>query len=223
MLSQERYFKNPYPNQFGSNDLNVDKKYWLEYVRDTSIKCMKNLKPVAKEKYSDGCIYTGNLGVIFMAYKVISSGQLSANNQTEYKNYMIECLKANEQQEQKKDVSFLVGKGGYLIMGCLVSKLKGEETEFNRFLEEYIRLGVHCEPLNFLKNGSDELFVGRAGYLSGFIFLRKYLQTTDSQAAKKQIFRICDSIIESGKQFSKEINSPCPLMYQYHGSDYLGR
>jgi hypothetical protein len=218
-MSEERYFKNPYPDQYTQNDLIIDKKYWLEYIKETSLLCMKKMKPVGKEKYCDGGLYTGNLGLIYMCFKIISSGKLN-EYEKDYKNYMIDCLKANDDFKFKRDVAFLLGKGGYLIMGCLVSKTCEMESEFKSFFNEYIRLGSSCEPINFLKNGSDEIFVGRAGYLAGVLCLKKYLNIDNFP--RDQLFRICNSIIESGRQFSSEINSPCPLMYQYHGSDYLG-
>ena len=59
MSSDERYFPNPYPDQYNQNDLVVDKKYWLNFIRETSAMCMKKMKPVAKEKYCDGALYTG--------------------------------------------------------------------------------------------------------------------------------------------------------------------
>ena len=59
--------------------------------------------------------FSGNLGLVFMCYKVISSKHF-AQVESEYKNYMLECIKANEDFKFKRDVSFLLGKGGYLTM-----------------------------------------------------------------------------------------------------------
>lgn len=39
---------------------------------------------------------------------------------------------------------------------------------------------------------------------------------------KFEIYRICNSIIRSGCLYSKKINSPSPLMYAYHDTEYLG-
>lgn len=40
---------------------------------------------------------------------------------------------------------------------------------------------------------------------------------------KNELFKICDSIIKSGRNYSLSTNCPCPLMYAYHGSEYLGK
>lgn len=33
---------------------------------------------------------------------------------------------------------------------------------------------------------------------------------------------ICKAIIESGKQYAHKHRSPCPLMYAYYDTEYLG-
>jgi hypothetical protein len=39
---------------------------------------------------------------------------------------------------------------------------------------------------------------------------------------KNQIFKLCNSIIQSGRNYSTKVASPSPLMYAYHGTEYLG-
>lgn len=38
----------------------------------------------------------------------------------------------------------------------------------------------------------------------------------------KRIVELCQVMIESGRQYAAEKRSPFPLMYQYHGTEYLG-
>ena len=71
-----------------------------------------------------------------------------------------------------------------------------------------------CSEFNG-RHGSDELLVGRAGYVSGALWLRgqfgvdcALLPTDDDLAA------ICRVMIESGKRYSAHVRSPSPLMYQ---------
>lgn len=39
---------------------------------------------------------------------------------------------------------------------------------------------------------------------------------------KNDIFKLCNSIIQSGRAYSAKVSSPSPLMYAYHGTEYLG-
>ena len=77
-----------------------------------------------------------------------------------------------------------------------------------------------CQPLNFFSPGSDELFVGRAGYLCGSLLLNKKLgRTVVPPEVTRPLF---DAIIESGRQYSQSHQSKSPLMYSYYGKEYLG-
>jgi hypothetical protein len=80
---ESRYFTNPYKDYDPSIEkevvLNVE--FWKSFVAETFFECMMKLKPKNSNKYCDGGIYTGNLGCIFTAYKVLKSG-LFADNQS---------------------------------------------------------------------------------------------------------------------------------------------
>lgn len=74
--------------------------------------------------------------------------------------------------------------------------------------------------MNFFRPGSDELFVGRAGYLCGSLLLNKKLgRTVVPSEVTRPLF---DAIIESGRQYSQSHRSRSPLMYSYYRTEYLG-
>jgi len=75
--------------------------------------------------------------------------------------------------------------------------------------------------MNFLSCGSDELFVGRAGYILGALWLRKTLGQP-SAVPDKDLMRVCSTIVESGRAYAKQHKSPSPLMFSYYGTEYLG-
>ena len=82
-------------------------------------------------------------------------------------------------------------------------------------------MGNICRPINFFQPGSDELFVGRAGYLCGSLILNKKLgRTVVSSEVTRPIF---DAIIVSGQQYSQRYRSKSPLMYSYYRTEYLGK
>jgi len=42
-------------------------------------------------------------------------------------------------------------------------------------LQSFAGAAAYCKPINFLKSGSDEFLVGRAGYLAGNLWLQENL------------------------------------------------
>lgn len=109
---------------------------------------------------------------------------------------------------------------GIYATAAVISEQRGESTLMRNELDLFFQGFEACKPINFNKYGSDEVLVGRAGYLSGIYWLNENLKEKPFQG--QQILEICDSILESGREYSRRNNSPLPLMYQYHGSEYLG-
>lgn len=174
--SPERYFPNPYPDFSPTQTPSGGQLVNTVYVRNLAIEygflCISKEKAKPTAKYCDGGIYTGNLGIIFMCYKMIKSGIVTDPKHTEILlNYCKDCVVANQQFyanndiKQTRDVSFLCGKGGYYVMAAMASRLLGNDSQAYQFGQAYAQLWKVCEPLQFLPRGSDEIFVGRAGFL----------------------------------------------------------
>jgi len=70
-----------------------------------------------------------------------------------------------------------------------------------------------------LRCGSDEMLVGRAGYLAGALWLRSEGVNALSDS---EMWRLCDLMITCGQEYSTRTGSPSPLMYAYHDTEYLG-
>ena len=75
--------------------------------------------------------------------------------------------------------------------------------------------------MNFFKPGSDELFVGRAGFLAACYMINKRFQRVI--VSSDITVPLCHTIIESGRQMSRRLNHPSPLVYSYYDTEYLGR
>lgn len=188
--SPERYFPNPYPDFSLSTSATTTKGQQLinhHYLRNLALEygflCIANEKAKSTAKYCDGGIYTGNLGIIFMCYKLLKSGLISDPNQNEkILNYINDCVMANQEYyanndiKQTRDVSFLCGKGGFYVMAAMSFKLLGNDSQAFQFAQAYAQLSRVCEPLQFLPRGSDEIFVGRAGFLWYLFFWTCYKQ-----------------------------------------------
>lgn len=84
-------------------------------------------------------------------------------------------------------------------------------------VSEYLTSG---SQLKRPKSNGDELFVGRAGYLAGALWLNKTLGK--GIVPRSEIHEICQWIVQSGRKYSSQHASPCPLMYSYYDTEYLG-
>ena len=185
-----RYFVNTYPDFDRNNhptSLNelVDSEFWTEFIRTASKICMEKLNTYEQKRCENG-IYSGNLGLIFMAYKLLKCGRFSGD-EINLKRYMYECLKSNEEFhyynniEYTKDIGLLTGKGrliilpallklfknkkikylgGLYLMGVIVSKTIGLELNAVNYANSYNFISTICRPVYFLDTGADEMFVG---------------------------------------------------------------
>jgi len=69
----------------------------------------------------------------------------------------------------------LLGQAGTFAVAAVFGSVIGNEELHNWGLNGYKNAAQFCKPLHFLTDGSDELFVGRAGYLCGALWLQKHL------------------------------------------------
>ena len=129
--SAPRHFRNPYPDydkhkNYTFKDL-VDIEFWTEFVRTASKICMEKLNTYEERRCENG-IYSGNLGLIFLAFKLLKSGKYT-NDETDLKKYMYECIRINEEFhyynniEYTKDIAFLTGKGFQSFIFCYISEI----------------------------------------------------------------------------------------------------
>ena len=169
MANKERCFINPYPdftvnNAFHSIDELLDVNFWKNWALEKAFQCIKHLKAKSGAKYCDGSVYTGNLGLIFMCYKLVKSGFYSPDQTKEFKAYMKTCLIANETYfnsvslRDSEKAAFFLGKGGMSAMGVLVTKYLDIDN-VEEHVNEYSNMASTVKPINFLSKGSDELFV----------------------------------------------------------------
>ncbi|VDL83369.1 unnamed protein product [Nippostrongylus brasiliensis] len=67
---------------------------------------------------------------------------------------------------------------------------------------------------------SDEILVGRAGFLSGVLWIRQAYGS--NLVSDSCVQKVLSAMISSGKRYSSRHKSPSALMYDYHGTEYLG-
>ncbi|OWJ99106.1 LANCL3 [Cervus elaphus hippelaphus] len=124
-------------------------------------------------------LYGGVAGVAYMLYHV-SQSPLFAGARERYlrsaKRLIDACARAEEWGEPDADTraAFLLGGAGVYAVATLVYHALGR-PDYVQPLGKFRALCAVCAPVSFLECGSDELFVGRAGYLCAALVLKQKL------------------------------------------------
>uniref|UniRef100_A0A667YKC5 LanC-like protein 3 n=1 Tax=Myripristis murdjan TaxID=586833 RepID=A0A667YKC5_9TELE len=173
----------------------------------------------------DGGLYDGPAGVAYMLFHVsecaLFSEQRDAYLKTAKQIIDVSVRYVDAEQDKNMRAAFLLGGAGIYAVAAMIYKSMGL-ADFVKPLTKFRNLWEVCAPISFLECGSDELFVGRAGYLCAALVLKQKLALMPSSKIKDQIKSICHAIIESGKQYARRKRKPFPLMYSYYGTEYLG-
>lgn len=126
----------------------------------------------------DGGLYDGPAGVAYMLYHV-SECPLFAKQRDAYLKTAKQIIDASvryvdAEPDQNMRAAFLLGGTGIYAAAALIYKSLGL-ADFVKPLTKFRNLWEVCAPINFLECGSDELFVGRAGYLCAALVLKQKL------------------------------------------------
>ncbi|CAL8323106.1 unnamed protein product [Merluccius merluccius] len=172
----------------------------------------------------DAGLYGGPAGAAYMLFHVAQCASFSEQRDaylTAARRIIDACVRrVDAERDADTRAAFLLGGAGVYAVAAMIYKAAGS-ADFARPLARFRRLWEPvCAPVRFLECGSDELFVGRAGYLCAALVLKQKLGMEILR--KEQIKAICQAIIDSGKQYARKKRKPCPLMYCYYGTEYLG-
>lgn len=158
-----------------------------------------------------------------MFLKIHQSGLLRDINALSYAKHYITAAKGNARNYSKRAderCAFLCGNAGIYAVSMMISKELKNSDEYKEDFKNFSSGFEACRPVNYSKYGGDEVLVGRAGFLSGVYWLNRGISPPPFE--DHRILDLCESMVESGRQYSRQTQSPLPLMYQYHGSEYLG-
>jgi hypothetical protein len=211
----KRFFNNIYSESYES-DLSVYDKVWKDKVNS-----LMQLVDQNASSSSKNTLYTGTAGIAYMFYHLAISNKFK-NNSSTYLNKAIKVLKLKESSyNQKKLNHFICGDAGVNAVNAAIYNQIGDTKKAEIYLKHFENGVTNCKPIDSLKAGEDELFVGRAGYLYGVLWLEKVFGR--KIIPDQDVIDICLTIIESGRQYSKINKSMFPLMYSYHSKEYLGK
>ena len=138
---------------------------------------IKNAPPTVRN--CDGGLYVGCAGIAYAFHylsKAHSHSLSSLNNSlfVKAKEYVEASLQFVDSKScRDPPTSFLLGKAGiYMVASLVYASLKDEHRALE-LRNRYLELASIVLPRDFLRSGSDELFVGRAGYLCGLLMLSR--------------------------------------------------
>ncbi|XP_029668202.1 lanC-like protein 3 homolog [Formica exsecta] len=172
---------------------------------------------------ADGGLYVGASGISYAFLRLAKHTLLEAETEKYLslaERYLRSSLAMVLRREGRSGTGFLLGDWGILAVGAVLATVRGDEKTASEFVKRYTETGVRCKEVNFLKCGSDEFFVGRAGFLYGALWLNHKMKKV--VVPLDTMHEIARTIVVSGKMYARVHNSPCPLMYAYYGTEYLG-
>lgn len=179
---------------------------------------------IPSEFNAENGIYLGTAGVAYMYYSISKKDALKEHHNA-FLEKAVEYIKpalnvvVKSSHRIKDGPSLLLGHCGVYAVAAVVFNESNNKWLSMKYYKLYVNLAKTCQKQNFLKCGSDELFVGRAGYVLGSLWLAKELQKPINLI---ELYEICDVIIRSGKEFSLKHKCKSPLMYSYYKLQYLG-
>ncbi|XP_031345029.1 lanC-like protein 3 homolog [Photinus pyralis] len=183
---------------------------------------MANLKAVPM--YGEDGFYLGTAGVSYMFYHLSKLPSFQNQSSTFIEN-AVEYLQPSLATAQKyaarvKDVpSFVLGNCGIYALASVIYSKTGQTAECEYFQKLFYDTANTCKEMQFLTCGADELFVGRAGYICGALWLARELKI---QPKLQDLYDICSVIVASGRRYASQHQSQSPLMYAYYDVEYLG-
>lgn len=169
----------------------------------------------------DNDLYTGTTGIAYMFFYLATSDRFK-NDPNDFYDKAIAITKLKENNfDRKSSCQFICGDAGVNAVNAVIYSRIGDEKTAEMYLDRFVKGLSVCKPIDFFKPGGDELFVGRAGYLYGILWLEKMFGR--QIIADKDIIELCSTIVESGRKYSKKNKSIFPLMYSYYNTEYLGK
>lgn len=172
-----RYFKNQFTDYVTGADVQIDRAKWKTCIETVIDTILKNFPPSPDS--CDGSLYVGNIGVAYMLY-YLSKHEQFREKRTVFLERAEEYVKVNQDfiaRRKCKDPpsAFILGPAGVTATACLLSSAEGNTSRCDKYVEQYGAEAVRCMKIDFFKHGSDEMLIGRAGYLCGLLSLQQNL------------------------------------------------
>uniref|UniRef100_A0A1B6CNQ0 LanC-like protein 3 homolog n=1 Tax=Clastoptera arizonana TaxID=38151 RepID=A0A1B6CNQ0_9HEMI len=222
MSGRERYFLNSFPDYKSTNTSEIAQN---EKFQSQLLEFVKKIeeKQQPKKEFTDGGIYVGIPGIAYM-FLHLSKLPSFSNSKEEFLKKAFKYITVSDSHIKSnltpKELGFLLGCDGVIAIAASIFNELGMKDQAGQKLEVYSSHANLYKPIDFLPKGGDELLVGRAGFVCGALWLKNIFGK--NVIPNEDIVEICSSIYQSGRMYSKKHRSPCPLMYSYYDTEYLG-
>ena len=171
----------------------IKEKYWKQIILAMVKSIVEGMPPIFHN--CDGGLYVGCAGIAYMLDYLANSKPFAEDKSvrqeflTRARNYADVSLSyASGKANRDPPAAFLLGSAGVFAVSSLVYSDIAEKKASDELNKKYLALAATCQPVNYLNCGSDELFVGRAGYLCGSLLLnRKFGQVIKSRISPRII------------------------------------
>ena len=174
-MSRARFFKNTLQDFVPGSRVIINQSYWVPKIKNLVDATVKEMPPTFEN--CDGSLYVGCAGIAYMLDYIASIedfADVKGDYLTKAKNYAEVSLSyCKSKKSRDPPAAFLLGPAGAHAIGSLISADIGEKDVAAEYNKKYLALSSVCEPINYLDCGSDELLVGRAGYLCGALLLNR--------------------------------------------------
>ncbi|WKY03693.1 hypothetical protein Q1695_005002 [Nippostrongylus brasiliensis] len=201
-----RFIKNPYLGREAEASQKVTDEWLQNAVKIVAEKIIN--REIDDEEMDDVGPYTGLSGVAFALQK---AGPIVGSSATTTADQLWQFCSRSSRRSSSKKARFLCGE-----LGVLVTQMWNPELR-----EELVRkIEKTADILAADDYPSDEILVGRAGFLSGVLWIRQAYGS--NLVSDSCVQKVLSAMISSGKRYSSRHKSPSALMYDYHGTEYLG-
>lgn len=167
-VARMRFFVNPLIDAELNNAdaLHIPDDSIKTMISDIEQKIRNKVKPIVANA-TDG-LYLGTAGIAYMFYHLSKTSNLNSR----HKEFMQQALQylnpaltvAEETSTRKSDLpGFKLGNSGIYAVAAAIYKTAADEGLSKTYLELFYKIAVICKQPHFLRCGSDEYFVGRAG------------------------------------------------------------
>eukprot|EP00929_Paragymnodinium_shiwhaense_P060751 TRINITY_DN30325_c0_g1_i1.p1 TRINITY_DN30325_c0_g1~~TRINITY_DN30325_c0_g1_i1.p1 ORF type:complete len:437 (-),score=54.68 TRINITY_DN30325_c0_g1_i1:87-1397(-) len=113
--------------------------------------------------------------------------------------------------------SLLCGYSGWMVVAARYEVARGKRAAAESVADRYCRLAETAMSSDL---DADEWLYGRAGYLQGLLQLHSLLG--EAAVPRKLMVSLALYILKRGVECSRRLDSGLPLMWTWHGKQYLG-
>ncbi|BES93910.1 LanC-like protein 3 homolog [Nesidiocoris tenuis] len=224
MSTKMRYFLNKVVDYTPDTSFSVDYKKLTKDIKDNVFHSLEKQK--CTHSGIDGGLYVGTCGNAYTLYH-LSKKQRFAKERDEFLRVAADTLKVGldiahrtKSRDPSDECAFLLGKTGIYAVGAAVFHARGEDQLAEDCIQDYIQAGAHCASAAYARFGGDELFVGRAGYVCGALWLNREFKR--DVIPEDIINAMCRTMVDSGRQYSTAKTYYCSLVYSYYKTEYIG-